>query len=266
MDFVSSKRRKPKRIAVHGKPGSGKTTLAATLSEFCPEVLPAPQWTKLEDIIWVPFDTNATDALTDVKLEVDEVPVNEIINSFDKIGDVMRCIDDAVMAAHERGYKTVVFDTVTKLDKMMLAWWDANGPRTKSGGRDSFAIWRSVTAMHQRFHENSDLLDMNVITLLHTKPVSQSDSGVQKNKVGATAGSIIDSRFDFMYEDTVNVYRRDTSHIFVTDCQKKGKEYVYQIHDDSYNGFEAKSRFRNSLPKGPHKAHLRALFNQQEEK
>lgn len=267
--LASSDDPKPRRVGIHGKPGSGKSTLAATLSSKCPLNIPPTKKTYLPEVLWVPFDTNATSALKDIKLKVDEVPMADLMYQYPVIGDLLNATTDYIFDAVENKDKTIiVLDTLTKLDKMICRWWEENGPTTKSGARDSFAIWRNVPAMHERFHTNVDLLEVDVVSLFHSKPHGESDSAKKKAKAGAVAGTNTLAglyRFDFMYEDAVNIYRRDLDFILVTECKKlKNGKYDYAVYTDPQDGFEAKSRFRNSLPEGRHKSHLRKIYEEVE--
>lgn len=236
-----------RRVTLQGRPGSGKSVLGATLSEFCPTELPAKEWVNLEDTLWIPFDTNATAALTDCRLQVQAVPVTDIAYDLDNdLPKVLQTITNVVYKAVEDGKKLVVVDTPTKLDKMLLDYLEEHGPTTKSGARDSFGIWRQMVSYHQRFHTNLDQLPVDLVFCMHSKPRSESDLAERKARAAGVSGTA-DIRFDFMYEDCVNIYRRDFDFIFVTDSSNRGGKHNYKCHLDPFQGFEAKSRYRNTL-------------------
>lgn len=251
-----------KRIGLHGKPSSGKSTLAATLSKNCPAKLPAGKKTILKDTLWIPFDKNATTALRDVNLQVDEAPWEKMMaDAEDDITVALDYLTDFIYEQVEAGKTLLVPDTCTKLDLLVNQWWNDN-PIMSKGNVDGFGTGASIRSTMTRFHENLDqLTGVDIVWCMHSKPASESSSAQKKARAQAVAGSQSDIQFAFFYKETLNAYRNDNDLILMTECLKKSGKYEYACYVDNDKGFETKSRYRNSLPPGKLPCNLKAIYN-----
>lgn len=258
----SNKQRKGRRrISIHGKPGAGKTTAALSMVEGFSKLLPrlfmdstALRKTKWEKVnaLWVSADTNATEGARARRIEVPEIDMSKLFDDAPKeVLEVLEEVtEDVYNYVDKEKPQLVCIDTASKFDKPIHRFWEDNAPRTKSGARDSFAIWRSMIATHERFHSNMNALSCDVVFLMHSKPRSESESADKKARAQAVAGQLADIRFDFMYEDCANIYRRDCDLILVADKAKdRGRTVAeYALYADEHGGFETKSRYSGLVP------------------
>jgi hypothetical protein len=258
-----------KRTVAHGPAGHGKTWFAAQLDPSFPKTVPAKKWVKLKSTLWVLYDAGGLDGLLDNKIEVDYVDPYEILKDHDLIDGQNVMFDLLYKMVKENGYKHVVFDTITRYDKDLNAYWDddENCPKTKQGAKDSFGVWRAIGNTHKRFHDDADGLPCDVTFLMHSKAMSESASLQKKGKAASTPGSS-DFVIDFKYYDMGNTYRANASIIAAihTIKEPKGKKrYAFlesgQGADEEGLGFEAKNRFQSSLPDGKYPADLGLLYS-----
>lgn len=261
MSIISSNRLRGnrRRISIHGKPGAGKTVAAASLVEGFhvhlerftmpqEDMLQTP-WVKL-NALWLSADTNATEGLRARRVEIPEIDVSAMLD--DAPGEVLTTLEKITEAVHDHVRNTkpqiVCIDTASKFDKPVHRFWEDNAPRTKQGYRDSFAVWRNMISTHERFHSNMNVLPCDVVFLMHSKPRSESESSEKKARAQAIAGQFADIKFDFMYEDCANIYRRDCDLILVADKMVNRNEIKYALFSDEHGGFEAKSRYSGLIP------------------
>ena len=259
---VTSNKERPfyRRVAIHGKPKAGKTTAALGLAEnmqthmkrfaMTKAQLEKEKWVKA-DVLWLSADANATAGARARKIEVPEINLQGLIAEA-PVGEVLEileeCYEDIATHVAKAKPQLIVVDTASAVDKPLLRYWENNAPRTKTGSRDSFAIWRSMIADHERLHTVVSGMSCDVVILMHSKPRSESESADKKARAQAIAGQMADIRFDFMYEDCANIYRRHNDLILVADMEKKGGESSYALYKDEHAGFEAGCRFGDLVP------------------
>lgn len=250
-----------KRLAIHGKPGSGKTIGALGLVEnvvsslkrfsMTKKELDGQKWVKA-NALWISADMNATEGARVRKIEVPEIDLaDEFANDPDAAGtlDILEEATEAIYNyVNKEKPQLVCVDTASAIDKPLGRYLENNAPRTKSGARDSFAIWRMNIATHERFHNNMMGLECDVLFLMHSKARSESDSAAVKARAQAVAGQLADIRFDFMYEDVANIYRRHNDLILVADKEKTATGESYSLYTEEHGGFESKSRYGNLVP------------------
>ena len=250
-----------RRVAIHGKPGSGKTTgvmglvengggLMRRFTETAAQIS-KEKWVKL-NALWVSADTNATEGARVRRIEIPEVDAMDMF-ADDQDGtqalEVLEKITDEVYDyVKKEKPQLVCIDTASAIDKPLMRTLENTAPRTKSGARDSFAIWRMAIAVHDRFHTNMNGLSCDVAFLMHSKPRSESESSEKKARSQAVAGQLADIRFDFAYEDVANIYRRHCDLILVADKEKTGAGFEHVLYTEEHGGFESKSRYGNLVP------------------
>ena len=241
-----------KRVVAHGPPGSGKTFFAASLSKSWPKSLPAKKWTKLSDVLWVPFDSGALDGLLEQKIEVPSIDVDAILEEEDVLG----ALEEITDIVYDESPEIVVVDTVSKLDKEFLGFWNENAPLAKGGAKDGYAIYREVLATHRRFHANFDALPCDVIFLCHSKP--RPESADRKQRAGGLPG-MSDIDMDLTGQ-ALNIYRQDSSLVVSIEAVPVGNgKFQRFAWTTPHKGFEAKNRFQVSLDeKEP--AHLGKMY------
>lgn len=248
-----------RRVSIHGKPKAGKTIGALGLVEgmgvlmkrfnMTAAQLQKEKWTKV-NALWVSADTNATEGARVRRIEVPEIDMASMF--VDAQTDMLTILEEVTDAVYDHVEKEkpqlVCIDTASALDKPVIRYLEENGPRTKSGARDSFAIWRMNINMHERFHTNMSSLPCDVIFLMHSKPRSDSESSAKKDRSQNLAGGLADIRFDFSYQDVDNIYCRHTDLILCADKVKNGTEYEHALFNEEHAGFMVGSRYGNLVP------------------
>lgn len=244
-----------RRISIHGKPKAGKTIGALSLIEnivplmkrftMTREQLAKEKWVKA-NALWVSADTNATEGPRVRRLEIPEIDMSSMF--VDARSDMLTILEEVTDAVYNHVEKEkpqlVCIDTASAIDKPIMGYLEENGPRTKAGARDSFAIWRMSVGLHERFHTNMSALPCDVVFLMHSKPRSDSESSEKKARSQNLAGGLADIRFDFAYQDVDNIYCRHTDLILVAD--KKDGEFA--LFNEEHAGFMVGSRYGNLVP------------------
>lgn len=243
------------RALAHGSPKHGKTFAALQASKKFPKKLPAAKWTKLDDLLHIPFDDGALDGAMELKLEVPSIDFYGILEETNDLIEALNVLVDVCYEAAEKNPNLVVIvDTVTKLDKLLNLFWNSeeNAPRGKGDKIDGFAVYRCINESHMRFHDDMAGLPCHVIFLAHSKPVGESTSVKAKVKAGAlpNEGVSADTVMDFIYYASGNLYRQDTSIICTIQAESdrtNPKLLQRWAYTRGHQGFEGGCRFQYSL-------------------
>lgn len=258
-------------ILILGSPGAGKTTLAATASQFIPEKLPAEKPVALDDVVFVSCDEGATDGLEALGLSVKVVDFNAIDRD---VKNPTQSMDIALDLARTSGASICVWDTVSKFDMLLASW--LNQPENRGlwtgqgGGEDKFALFRYVLATHQvlmskfrqftglriaLFHAKAMIDDLSASTAQQKERVERQDKA---QGVGGMASLVLD-----VTGRARDLWTRDASLILgVRQVEVPGKGIQREVLTkfDSAADMLVKSRFEAKLPaKIP--PNLRAAIN-----
>jgi hypothetical protein len=142
--------------AIYGRAGSGKTTLASTF--------PKP-------LLLVDINDKGTDSIKDVK-GVDVIELYELEDLEDLYYDVLR-------EGHK--YKTVVFDTMTELQKLIMKYVvlkknkKANTDRLGDWGTISRKDWGEVAGIMNKWITDLRDLDIEVVFLAQERVKNNGD-------------------------------------------------------------------------------------------
>lgn len=264
-------------LALIGKPGSGKSTTAASLSQFFPkdfnlEARKKAKVIDLEDVIWLPIDEGALVPLGLAKLKVRSVPFQKLVSEHGILDGMSRSVD---MVFDNSTKDTVVcFDTGTVYDTMMMDFWEDNAPKTRQGNRDSFAIARLMTVHSRRLEGKLMDLGCHLIINMHGKPVSQVQEqdapGVStvkeaQQKAFLTPGAS-DVRPGYYYNECANVWRQHLDCVFYTQMKVKkvGREVKLITEPTDSEGFEVKNRWA-MVTNAVEEPYLRGIYKRVEE-
>lgn len=165
----SSDQARPGDILVQGPTKVGKTFLAATISEYYPEELPAKDWVDLKDLVWISWDAGATDGFRDEKLRVDVINPTDMIAEFGAPRTILLLPQIVRKYVQEGGKKWVVVDTVSMLDVYLLGHFTDNPIRNNKGEVDTQAKFGAVLANHQAFYRGIRTTGASAIWLTHSK-------------------------------------------------------------------------------------------------
>lgn len=239
------------RALIHGPAKHGKT-FSALLADpaITQKKLDAQEkskkWIKAKNLLWVPFDDGALHGALERKIEVPSLDVDGMMTEFDIIGVLDKIGEVCHDAAADNSDLIVVVDTVTKMDKLLNAWWndEENAPKGRGGNVDGYAVYRCIQETHLRFHDDMAALPCHVIFLAHSKPLGESASVKAKAKAGGLpAEGPTDIIMDFNYYASGNIYRQDTSIIATVKHESDGR-FAYT---ETVQGSEGGCRFQAAL-------------------
>lgn len=240
--------------AIEGQIGSGKTTLAATISDFFP-AKPGIEHVILSDLAWVAVDTGAIDTLKGLKIrpafEFDLADF-QIEHGGNPVA-AMQTIQEFVKEL-PASVSTVVFDTVSQFDVQLDAFLRLEKNRhlyATENGQNSQAFYGQIKQWHTFFHAQCRLLKKRVLYLFHTqadmsdlkaKTPDQKVAEARSEKATGMPGSP-----DVIMAITGasrDIYPRDMSLVLSVRNDGKGKRKVYtQVRE----GYQAKSRYEAML-------------------
>lgn len=136
---------KPNLILLYGNPGSGKTHLAASISE-----VPG-----IKKVLIIDTENSTQGTVADFDdAKIDIIPVSTH-GGFEQVFS-------AVIEAADNGeleYDAVIIDTLDVAQDRAIEFFEENAPITKSGEKDGFAVWGGVkqwtTSVGRRLQEAS---------------------------------------------------------------------------------------------------------------
>lgn len=258
-------------IILVGAQSAGKTTLALTASDFCPDKLPAEKLTDLEDVVVIPVDDGAVDSVVGLKLRV---PPRNIVPFGAILADTKHPIAawcTAVDLAKATGANKLLGDSVSQLDVLLQAWLNTEEGKKEWGG-DKFAMFRYSLGAHQialskfkefvglrmaTFHAQAALEDLDTKGQVKGATALAMDEG-QKRKDKANG---VIAQADLILGVTGKareIWPRDASLVLGCVQEKQGNVYVRRVYTQFNDGpsIIAKSRFEGILPPVLEENHL----------
>jgi len=236
------------RLMLVGPPKEGKTFTGFTASEFYPDKLPAAEMTDLKDLFWCALDSGALDGAKEQNLSIPHMDLSKVPGAY--IQQAMRAFAEEARKRVEAGItKTVVYDSLTSLDKLLLA--------RLMKDYEKWGLYQAVLAEHLSVFEMARALNCNVIFICHGKAVMASeDSSMQTKQIaaGITPGTI---EMDLSGQ-IGNFYRGAMSLIMPVACKGSHGNETYHIYPHGAKGFVGYSRFASLEKEEP--ANLRQLF------
>lgn len=226
------------RALVYGPPGAGKTFSALTFSAQCPAdfaakgkpVLKRSPPVEMGDMLWLSFDSGATEGMKQQGLKVRELELSQ------EGATLLSAMKDAGAAAAKsvnEGVTTVVVDTITGLDEMLTTYW-------RNKGLEKWDLYGAVKISHYKFAMEIKALKANVVFLCHAKALMDPADATQANKIQAAGFAKI---VPDITGGALNHYRRDSSFVFPCIKGKENNEEGHWFYTENAKGFEAKSRF-----------------------
>ena len=244
--------------AIEGQVGSGKTSLAASISPDFP-VKPGETDVVLSDLAWVAIDTGALDVLKAQRIRPAlEFDFADFQAAHD--GNPVSAMQTIQALIKETSVGTVVFDTVSQFDVQMDAYlrlpqnrmlWSRGEPPQF----DMQMFYGQIKQWHTFFHAQTRLLRKRVLYLFHTqadkadlaaRTADQKTAVARDEKATGMPGSP-----DVVMAVTGasrDVYPRDMSLVMTVLAKPNGKgglkrSVLTQVKD----GFQAKSRYEAML-------------------
>ena len=226
------------RALVYGPPGAGKTFSSLTLSDAVPAdfgakgkpVLGRNPAVTLSDMLWLSFDSGATEGMKQQGLRVNEIKLSQ---EGDKLLAALKEAPALAKGLVDKGVKTVVIDTVTALDEMLVTYW-------RNKGLEKWDLFGAVKVGHYKFAMDVKSLKANVLFLCHAKALMEPADATQQNKITAAGFAKI---VPDITGGALNHYRRDSSFILPCTVGKENNEDGRWFYTASNKGYEAKSRY-----------------------
>jgi hypothetical protein len=258
-------------ILLVGPQSAGKTTLALTASDFCPDILPAQKLTDLEDIAVIPVDDGAVDSVVALKLRV---PPKNIIPFGTILADVRHPIAAwgiAVDLARQTGANKLLGDSISQLDVLLQAWLNTEEGKKEWGG-DKFAMFRYSLGAHQiTLSKFKEFVGLRMATFHAQAALDDLDTKGQEKGATALKMDQAQTRKDkangvIAQADLIlgvtgkarDIWPRDASLVLGCVQEKLGDKYVRRVYTQFADGpsIVAKSRFEGILPAVLEENHL----------
>ncbi len=249
-----------RRIMLMGPPKSGKTVLAATMSDFCPAELPNKgPIIDLKDLLFAQMDVNGMESLRAMGLSapfVDMSKCNTMKEFREHHKEFMQIARDRVSKGIT---KTVVFDPLSTLDAILVGEAHKLFPDAKNSGTK----WSDVQQKHMDFAKDIlRELDCNVVVTCHSKSNmnligDETAAAADSKKAGMMPGQA--TIVPAISRGAVKFYLAQTGALWALVCEKdkKGTETRY-ILPNGGDGYEGGSRYRGLAEREP--ANLKLVF------
>lgn len=238
-----------------GPAKSGKTTCAATISEYFPEKVPAAKKTYLKDMVWCQFDTNGVETLR----QLGTIPYiydfsSEINYGKLKLGIKTMCED--LKKAVAEGVKYLVIDTITALDAVLLNHMRIQYPDPKFTG----VLYNQLLGTHMDFALQLKQLPLTIIVIAHTKVNGMGSMSDDKELNMRKRASGLPGQSDIVAEisgKAANFYKGSSDLI----CPVLQIQDKYWLLPYGGYGFEGGGRFPPNVLEEKEPANLRKLLD-----
>lgn len=254
-------------IGIIAPPGHGKTVLAATFSEMCPD-LPVEgadpsNPTILEDAAWILADDKGCASLP--PMGVWPLIVEEVWQRPERLGDYNALLQNAIANIAEgvrAGVtKYVVVDTISSIDAALGEYLEDKYAHVDR----KMDMWVELSAYHSRFMTSIRRLGIPMIVLFHAKYqvewISKDTPLAEKKKIKEQAKvKKLPGQYDIdlqMTGKSRGYYQGQCSYVF--PLIKESINAVPKIVTDDSANTVVKNRARGLAPREP--ANLRALWN-----
>lgn len=248
---------------IHGPPGSGKTFLAATASQYWPEEVPPASPVELKDMLWLGADAGATAGFQELRISLPDRYLD--IGTMLAAEGANRGIKYAIEAVNHilsenSEIENIVVDTLSTVDKLFNVYFDGTCPTNKDGIKDTRAMYGNMKTAHTRFHSRLRGTGKRIIYLAHSKALRDTDDTEQANNRKAALPVGVNDIIPDITGSGKNVYINDASIEMVLLATRKGKEFKRIVYPMGAKGFSGKSRFQASLDE-QEEPNLRKIFN-----
>ncbi len=225
---------------LYSPPKHGKTFMAGTISEHWPEKLPAAEMTSLDDMLWFLFDRGGLDGFRENNLSA------PFINLAEASGKKLQFeLKQALGLAKERVEagitKTIVVDTLTGYDDMLVAFWQ--DVYAEAGGK-GWEMYGKIKTDHMDFARKLKALSCNVLILCHPKVAV--DVGDNTSKMAKSMPGFSDVAPQLTGK-SLQHYMGASSLILPLLAEKKNGKVVRNVYPNGSKGWSGGNRFQQSL-------------------
>lgn len=160
-----SERAHPELMLFYGRPGCGKTWLAASASEL-PEVNKA---------LILDTEGSTVGTLTEFDDDVVDIVSTEKDTPEESFIFLNTILDKLFDSTETHPYDVVIVDTFDVAQDQAKAYFMKNAPLTKSGERDTFAVWRNVQEWSEKVARGLKRMKALGILVVHEKKDTDED-------------------------------------------------------------------------------------------
>ncbi len=241
-------------VTIHGPPGHGKTTFAASASEHF-------ESKDLKDMLFLQFDLGGLDGLKAKGYKVAFIDTRALMAEKGAVRGTFDALD--ILAKHteqNKDLRYIVVDTISEMDKL----WHEAIDKIEDDGR---ALYRQMLNNHIRFYNRVINISLKTaakaIFIAHSKAKVLDQTATEGQKKTQTADKLPGGN-DIQVDVTGQghgIYTRNGSLVIAMQCRSiKGKPDVYVALPNGGGGFEGKNRFKGILNE-EESPNLRAIFN-----
>jgi hypothetical protein len=226
-------------VIIHARPKAGKTTLAATASQFYTPGKPCD----LEDMLFLVMDNDGLGALESKGIKVPSINVLKMWADMGFTRGTRALLDGLPALLDKRGTNILCVDSLSSLDIEANAQYYDRAPE----GVDHWTSFRQVLGEHRIFHSNIRRLGVDVIYNCHSKVVGEAETEVAKTKDRAlrlaAGGNIVPA----LTGQALSIYQRDQSFQGAIMVKKavNGAGLSRILCTVEQSGFEAGSRYEH---------------------
>lgn len=228
-------------ILLVGPPGGGKTTATVTASEHFGGGFPAKERTILKDMFYVVADKGGFETIKAFGYNAPHLDISQTDPTVDEVPNILkRAWEAAKIGVEEKGVKTVVVDTISAIDNLLVVYAKRN--------YEKYGVWDCVLREHTRLLHKLSALDARIILVAHGKLITgdnlaaEQKAGVQQQK-RATMGEVSDIEIEVSGQAR-GLYRKHNS--LILPCMKdplEKKKAVYNFYPSGKLSMEAKKRY-----------------------
>lgn len=149
-------------ILLIGAPGGGKTVCSVTISELCPDTLPAETMTELSDTLVIEFDRGGLDSLFGLNLSVPHIDLSTVPEA-ELPSKGLEALDIARQRVESGETKNVIIDGLTSQNHTLMNLFSKQKKLNK---------WDLMMNTNLAFFQKARALPANVVFITHGKVVS----------------------------------------------------------------------------------------------
>lgn len=255
-------------IGIHGDPGAGKTTLAATYSEVWDEGIfkrtPKSRKLVVPDIVYVGMDKTGWISLAQFNMVFRyTVDLRAMLGGGMKLNKAIATVLTDVRKIWEQdaNVRMICVDTITTFDRLLNEYYFAGASLEDS----TWQVYNMILQGHRNFQTNITQSPPSVVTtfLYHCSTLSPENAKSPSERARLTKKQLGDPSVVKVPQVTgqgLDIYTNDESLEMSLQINhaKKGAREVWL---ESHNGYRAKNRLSH-LIKGAQKPNLREILAQ----
>lgn len=225
---------------LYGPPCHGKTIAAASAARNFPAIPNKGPVVKLEGILYLQADRSGTDSLRSLGLEANVVNISK----YTTVSSIRAVINATAELVRSTGIETLIVDTLSSLDKAMLA--DLT-PKFDSGKK--FGLYQTLLTEHAETLKTFRSLPCSVVFLCHSKAKAIFKEGefaeiTQAKELATETPGEFTVKMDLSGQ-MHDYIKAQCSVVMPVVAEKIGnRDPDYYLYPNGYTGFESKNRYK----------------------